>query len=144
MTKRHARLTNDSGLDLIPRRRVPKKEQATVHDYAEAKWKPWRRSPGMHPNDLLPSKVTIQAVIAGGRLAFATNLKTKRELVAMLDSLQPAAGDALMTNIINAAEAAKTIANMCETAYARLLAAGSVIDLRDQAAVPSVTKPRVR
>jgi hypothetical protein len=113
-----------SGFDLVPTRKSRGKA-ATIEDFAKVVWKPWRRTPGMRPTELMPSSKTIDHIGIGCRLAYSIMLRTRAQLVAMHANLDHEKVDELMGHLAEAEEWLKATARMVEMAYLRVLASAA-------------------
>jgi hypothetical protein len=113
-----------SGLDLVPTKKFRGKP-ATMSDYAKVDFKPWNREPGMGKTELFPSDEALTNLGVSYRIAYATMLMTREDLIAMHGSLDPAVADQMMANLSDATERLKEIAHMTEAAYARVLASAA-------------------
>jgi hypothetical protein len=113
-----------SGLDLVPTKKFRGK-RATMSDYAKIDFKPWKREPGMGKDELFPSDEALTHLGVSCRIAYATMLMTREDLIAMHGKLDPAVADQMMANLSDATERLKEIAHMTEVAYARVLASAA-------------------
>jgi hypothetical protein len=113
-----------SGLDLVPTKKFRGK-RATMSDYAKIDFKPWKREPGMGKTELFPSDKALAHLGVSCRIAHATMLMTREDLIAMHGKLDHAITDQMMANLSDATERLKEIAHMTEAAYARVLASAA-------------------
>ena len=117
-------LVEMSGLDLVPTRKRHGKP-ATMRDYATIDFSPWTREPGMKKNELLPSDETVNRLAVSCRIAYATMLKSREDLIAMHGKANHELVDELMADLADTAERLKELAEMVEGAYARVLASAA-------------------
>jgi hypothetical protein len=109
-----------SGLELVPCGK-PKGKLASARDFAKLNWKPWKH-PATKP--LSPSPDSLEGLGVTARLAYATMLKSRADLIEMHQTVEHETVDKLMAGLFQAAEDFKALAKMIESAYARILAAG--------------------
>src|ERR1700688_4477963 len=100
-----------SGLDLVPSQKFRGK-RATMSDYAKIDFKPWKREPGMGKTELFPSDEALTSLGVSSRIAHATMLMTREDLIAMHGKLDHAHVDKMMANLADATERLKEIAHM--------------------------------
>jgi hypothetical protein len=113
-----------SGFDLVPTRKRRGKA-ATMRDVAKIDWKPWRRTPGMRPTELMPSRETTDEIGVGCRFAYGVMLMTRKRLIDMHGSVDHGHVDQMMASLFGTAEWLKATAQMVEMAYLRVLASAA-------------------
>jgi hypothetical protein len=113
-----------SGLEIV-RSKNRHGKSAKLHDFAKIDWKPWRRTAGMRPTELMPSPETTDEIGVGCRLAYGVMLRTRKQLIAMHSSLQLEHTDKIMAHLSGTAEWLKATAHMVEIAYLRVLASAA-------------------
>ena len=117
-----------SGFGLV-RKRKRRGRLATMRDYARVNFEPWSRDADMHPDELIPSDKTLTRCGIPARLAYAIMLRTKNDLVDMFDKVELEHIDAMMTSLVDSAETLKAVVSILETAYLRVLVAGSASEI---------------
>jgi hypothetical protein len=123
-----------SGFDLVPTRKSTGK-RASISDYANMDFKPWKREPGMRKNELFPSLELIDRHAVACRAAYASMLMSRDEMIASVRRTDQEQLDTIMAIFAEASEFLKTNAFMVESAYMRMLAS---------AAAAMSTKSRLR
>jgi len=113
-----------SGFDLVPTKKRRGKS-AKLRDFAKIDWKPWRRTPGMRPTELMPSPKTTDHIGVGCRLAYGVMLMTRKRLIDMHGSVDHGHVDQMMGHLAEAEEWLKATARMVEMAYLRVLASAA-------------------
>jgi hypothetical protein len=122
MTSSAVRSVQHCGLELV-RRRKQRGKLATAHDYAKADWKSWEAP---EPGKLLPpSSETMNNLTVTARFAYGIMTKSRSQLVEMHRTIEHETIDLFMGNLAQGAEDLKVLAQMLESAYTRILAAGS-------------------
>jgi hypothetical protein len=102
----------------------------TLEDYAAIDWKPWTRDPSLGPTGLYPPREATDRHGVNCRLAYALMLRSRDELIASHGELEHELVDKLMANLLETGEWLKAMAEMVESAYARLLASTSAAHLQ--------------
>jgi hypothetical protein len=113
-----------SGFDLVPSRKRRGKS-AKLRDFAKIDWKPWRRTPGMRPTELMPSPKMTDHIGVGCRLAYGVMLMTRKRLIDMHGNVDHGHVDQMMTHLVETEEWLKATARMVEMAYPRVLASAA-------------------
>jgi hypothetical protein len=129
-----------SGFDLVlsgKRRGRP----AKLRDYAKIKWKPWRRTPDMKPDELLPSREMTDRIGVVCRLAYGVMLRTRQQLIATHSNAENEHIDQMMAHLAETGEWLKGMAYMVEAAYLRVLASAAAAHIKG---VEGVDKPNRR
>jgi hypothetical protein len=98
---------------------------ATMRDYAKVDFKAWKNPEGK----LIPSDKTLARFGIPARLAYATMLRTKDELIDGMGRLPIVALDELLTHLSTAERDLKEIAGMIESAQLRILSALSAAEI---------------
>jgi hypothetical protein len=106
-------------------KRSPKDKLATAQDCARIDFEPWKRTPDMAKDELIPSDNALARFGVPARLACAVVFRTRDELIDMYDKVDYEEVDKMMTSISEASEGLKQILTMLDAAYIRLLAAAS-------------------
>lgn len=114
-----------SGLQLVPKERVPKEELATPEGIAVLDWKPWKRDKSLAKGQLWPSDKEMINTAVAARMSYGIMLMEKDALVAMHGKVEHKHVDAMMGQMMDSAEMLKAVAHMIETAYLRVLASAS-------------------
>ena len=117
-------LVEISGLDLVPTRKRRGKP-ATMRDYATIDFKPWPQAPGKGPTEFIPSEDAWKFHGITCRTAHAICLKTREDLIAMHGKAEHETVDAMMAGFLETGEALKELVQMCDAAYARVLASAA-------------------
>ena len=117
-------LVEMSGLDLVPTRKSRGKP-ATMRDYAKIDFSPWTREPGMKKNELFPSDEKVNRLAVSCRIAYATMLKSREDLIAMHGKANHGLIDEFVANLVDTAERLKVLTEMVEGAFARVLASAA-------------------
>jgi hypothetical protein len=79
----------------------------------------------MRPGELIPADKVLLDCGIPARLAYATMLRTKAQLVKMFDEVEIEHIDSMLASYCETAERLKAIVSMLDTAYLRILVAGS-------------------
>jgi hypothetical protein len=96
-----------------------------MRDYATIDFSPWTREPGMKKDELLPSDKMVNRLTVSCRIAYATMLKSREDLIAMHGKTNHELVDEFMANLADTAERLKELTHMVEGAYARVLASAA-------------------
>jgi hypothetical protein len=111
-----------SGLELV-RARKRRGKPATLRDLQTIDFKPWARAPGA--TKFIPTFEDWNFYGTNCRIAYGMCLKTRDELIAMHGKMEHETTDAMMAGLLETGEALKEIVEMCEGAYARVLASAA-------------------
>ena len=111
-------------------RKPTKQKPATQADYAKATFEPWESlTPPLKPGELFPTGHMVNRFTPIARIAYAMNLKSKDELVAMFaDRKQWKMFDQLFWEMAEAIKYYREIARMVDVAQTRFLIAASAAD----------------
>lgn len=117
------------GYELVRTDDMPKTDEppATMEDYAALDFEPWKDEGGLKD---LNEKLNECGIAA--RIADRTMLKSKTELMTMLDELSDEGADKLMAHLAESVEGLKAMALMIDGAYLRILVAASALELQKQ------------
>ncbi len=115
-----------SGLELISKTKVAKKDLATPEDIAKIDWKPWKRDKSLGKAGLFPGDKEMINCAVAARMSYAVMLMEKKALVAMHGKVEHQHVDTMMGQMMDSAEMLKGVAKMIEAAYLRVLAGAGV------------------
>jgi hypothetical protein len=114
----------DSGYKIVPKRRKKTKRKiVTARDYRNMDWQPRPRSPDLEPGQLLPRRTDWDHVGITARMAYATMLQTRPELIASVQDVGQDAINDLLFRLAEAKESLLGVVAMTDSAFIRLLAA---------------------
>lgn len=114
-----------SGLELVRKEKVAKKDLATPEQIAALDWKPWKRDKSLGKTGLWPSDKEMVNCAIAARMSYAVMLMEKKALVKMHGKVEHKHLDAMMGQMMDSAEMLKGVASMIEGAYMRVLASAS-------------------
>ena len=117
-------MVQKSGLELV-RARKSRGKPATMRDYATIDFKPWPQAPGKGPTEFIPAEDEWKFHGTTCRMAHAICLKTREDLIAMHGKAEHETVDAMMAEFLETGEALKELVQMCDVAYARVLASAA-------------------
>jgi hypothetical protein len=118
-----------SGFDLVVSKKRRDKS-AKLRDFAKIDWKPWRRTAGMRPTELIPSPETTNEIGLGCRVAYGVMLRTRKQLIAMHGNMVHEHVDEMMAHLLGTAEWLKATARMVEMASLRVLASAAAAHIQ--------------
>ncbi len=118
-----------SGLQLVPKKKLAKGEVANPEDIADIDWKPWKRDRSLGKTGLWRDAEMINCAVAA-RMSYAIMLMSKSDLVAMHGKVEHEHVDTMMGQMMDSAEMLKAVAQMMESAYMRILSSASFRALR--------------
>lgn len=131
-----------SGLQLVPKEKLAKKDLATPEGIADIDWKPWKRDKSLGKTGLFPSDKEMINCAVAARMSYAVMLMEKKDLVAMHGKVEHKHVDTMMGQMMDSAEMLKAVAQMVETAYLRILASASFKALRTRQKFKGVGRVR--
>jgi hypothetical protein len=131
-----------SGLELVRKEKVAKKDLATPEGIADIDFKPWKRDKSLAKGELWPGDKEMINCAVAARMSYAVMLMDKPALVAMHGKIEHKHVDAMMGQMMDSAEMLKAVASMIEQAYLRILAAASFKALRTRQKFKGVGRVR--
>ncbi len=131
MTKHSAvAAVKKSGFKLVPTKESGKGKGklATERDYAKIDWKPWKREKGMRKGELLPNAGSFERCYVPARIAYATNLMDRKDLIDMHGKADHGHVDKVMGSLFETSEWLKGVVRMIDIAYIRTLASAAAFN----------------
>jgi hypothetical protein len=103
-------------------RRPPKGKLATAQDLAKINFEPWKWTPDMREDELLPIKRIWSVLAYRPAWLVRVMLRTRDELIDMYEKVDYEDVDKMMTSILQASQSLKQTLHMLNASYVRILA----------------------
>jgi hypothetical protein len=117
------------GFELVKRRK-PRGEPATLKDWARVEFTPLAPDKDRNPKETFPpTDATLLSCGFPARMAYATMLRTKEELIDGFNKLDGEDIDKTLTCMAEAAETLKAIVYVLDSAHTRVLVAASAQEI---------------